>query len=102
MFRTKEFNFDDSEVWKRMYSFHLDTQFTSAVVGNAQTFINGVENTNVADPTDLIGVFTSFRFKTASIGYSSPSTTGALPDTLTGPLVRGIRAVVGIKAPVSS
>jgi len=99
-FKTKEYNFDDSEVWKRMYSYHLDTRFDASVVGNALTFINGVQNTSSPDPVDFVGSFQSFRFKTVAIGYSAPSI-ASTADALTGLLVRGIRAVVGIKAPVS-
>lgn len=101
-FRTKEFNFDDSETWKRVYSWHLDSTFDQAVYGTARTFINGVQNNSSTDALDLVGSSLSYRFRTTSMGYDAsvinPSTSGAA----VGITCRGIRATIGAKAPVST
>lgn len=109
-FKTKEFSFDDSEVWKRLYSWHLDSYGIVPSDGRAVTFINGsnfdvAAYTNTSDATDLIGMgttgdFKSYRFKTTSLGYRSFTNITALDDP-PGLIVRGIRAVIGAKAPVS-
>lgn len=100
MFRTKEYNLDDSETWKRLYSWHLDSSFITAPEGSALTYINGVQNNTTTDVVDLVGSSVSYRFKTTSMAYNSPSAASA-DATVTGPIVRGIRAVIGAKAPVS-
>jgi hypothetical protein len=100
LFRTKEYNFDDSEAWKRMYSWHLDSSFSAAVTGNARTYINGVQNNTTSDVMDLVGSSLSYRFRTTSMGYVSIGYT-SLVGAFVGPVIRGIRAVIGAKAPVS-
>ncbi len=99
-FRTKEYNFDDSEAWKRMYAWHLDSEFSSAISGSALTFINGVQNNNSVDVLGLVGSSLSYRFKTTSMGYWVASFVSTV-SAKTAPVIRGIRAVIGAKAPTS-
>lgn len=98
-FRTKEFSFDDSEAWKRMYSWHLDSEFDQAVYGSALTYINGVQNNTSADALDLVGSSLSYRFRETSWGYLAPVSVSTATAPV-GATIRGVRAVIGAKAPV--
>lgn len=100
-FRTKEYNFDDSETWKRVYSWHLDSTFDTTPYGSALTFINGVQNNTSTDTVDLVGSSLSYRFRTTSMGYMA-SAVNSTASAATGITCRGIRAVIGAKAPVST
>lgn len=99
-FRTKEYTFDDSEVWKRAYTWHLDSTFSTVANGTAYTYINGIQNNASADTVDLVGSVLSYRFRSTSMGYMSPAI-NSFENTQTGPIIRGIRAVIGVKPPVS-
>lgn len=103
--RTKEFDFDDSEAWKRMYSWHFDVQFlnspnNASPYGTAYTYINGVQNNSTTDVVDLVGSSLSYRFKRTSMGYEAPRFADNATNAL-GMEIRGLRAVIAAKAPVS-
>ena len=99
--KTKEYDFDDSETWKRLYSWHLDSQFISAPLGSTLTYSGSTVTNTSADVTDLIGSNTSFRFKRVAMSYTSSPYTTSNADSPVGLIIRSVRAVVGVKAPVS-
>lgn len=109
-FKTKEYDFDDSETWKRCYSWHLDAYYevgsvselgTTSVIINSSRDGNVFELYSTNDVKDLIGGgnWSSFRFRTVMFLFNRPSVS---PGIAPGTTIRGIRAVIGAKAPVSS
>lgn len=108
VYKTKHYDFDDSETWKRLHSWHMDLVGNVHVDGHAATWINrGSTNLTTRDAKDLIGQsvvgeMKSFRFKTVAFGYRSYTYFTADSLYIPGVIVRGIRAVVGVKAPVST
>lgn len=103
-FRTKEYDFDDAQSWKRAHAWYFE--YTSNVAnhgGTSETYINGSRNNDTPDLTGLIGGGTvkSYRFKTTSMGLKLPQVT-ATNGTDFKFVMRGIKAVISAKAAVNT
>lgn len=101
-FVTKSFDFDDSETWKRLYSWHLDATHKSSPYGEGRLWVNDTRFPVSTDVVDLIGGTESTRFRRIRMEYKAFGFSGAGLTFKTAPEIKGIRAVIGAKAPVST
>lgn len=101
-FKTKEFNFEDGEAWKRLFSWRLDATVVALGTAESETYVNGTKVSSSTDITDLIGSgsHVSTRFRGLALGVKALSRTATAMEAV-GIKVEAIVAVVGARAPVS-